>query len=159
METKYISCTETAKLIRKDLKNAFPNTKFSINSMSYSGGASVSIDWIDGAGVDEVEKIINKYKGASFDGMQDLKSYNYVEENGVKIQYGSDYIHLNRTFSEESNKRMSEYLVNAYEIQDFNGDLGSNLNVMNELVNMAQLIWRQFRDKNINEINKILEAN
>lgn len=45
--TKYISVTETAKLIRQTLKENFKCIKFSVRSRNYAGGAS--IDEKDGA--------------------------------------------------------------------------------------------------------------
>lgn len=43
MATKYLSCAETAKLIRQALKEAFPDMKFGVRSKTYSGGASIDV--------------------------------------------------------------------------------------------------------------------
>ncbi|WP_338423309.1 LPD29 domain-containing protein, partial [Xylella fastidiosa] len=48
MATKYLTCAETAKLVRKALKESFPDIKFSVKSSNYSGGASIRVSWIDG---------------------------------------------------------------------------------------------------------------
>lgn len=40
MSNKYISCKDTAVMMRKALKEAFPGVKFSVRSDVYSGG-----DW------------------------------------------------------------------------------------------------------------------
>lgn len=37
---KYLSCAETAKLLRQALKESFPGVKFSVRSSVYSGGAN-----------------------------------------------------------------------------------------------------------------------
>ncbi len=71
--TEYLSRAETAKLVRKILKTAFPGTKFSVRSDTYSGGASVDIRWTDGPNREAVESVVKHYEGATFDGMQDLK--------------------------------------------------------------------------------------
>lgn len=34
MTTRYLTCAETAKLVRKALKEAFPDVKFSVEAMS-----------------------------------------------------------------------------------------------------------------------------
>ena len=46
--SKYINLTETNKLIRRTLKEAFPSVKFSVRGRSYSGGSSTDITWTDG---------------------------------------------------------------------------------------------------------------
>jgi hypothetical protein len=71
---KYLSVTETAKLVRAALKKSFPKTKFSVRSDSYAGGASIRINWVDGPRVAEVDSIAQQYKGGDFDGMIDLKT-------------------------------------------------------------------------------------
>ena len=74
-ETKYLTVAETAKLVRLELAKHFPSQKFSVRSSSYSGGASINISWTDGVRTAEVEPIVKGFEGASFDGMNDLKSY------------------------------------------------------------------------------------
>ena len=44
----YLSCAETAKLVRAALKKAFPGVKFSVKSSVYSMGASIRVGWTDG---------------------------------------------------------------------------------------------------------------
>lgn len=73
---RYLSVTETAKLVRAALKREFPGAKFSVRSDSYAGGASVRVNWTDGPTVKEVDRVIAPYKGADFDGMVDLKTNN-----------------------------------------------------------------------------------
>lgn len=69
---KYLSCAETAKALRAALKAAFPGTKFSVRSKTYSGGASISFDWTDGPTRCEVEVISSGFAGGGFDGSIDL---------------------------------------------------------------------------------------
>ena len=69
----YLSVVETAKLIRKTLKIAFPSQKFSVRSKSYSGGASITVGWRDGPSGKEVDAVVKPFEGAGFDGMIDLK--------------------------------------------------------------------------------------
>lgn len=47
MSREYISCADTAKLIRQAIKEAFPGVKFSVRSSVYSGGASITVEWLD----------------------------------------------------------------------------------------------------------------
>jgi len=69
---KYLTCAETAKLIRKDLKSQFPKIKFSVRSDTYSGGASIRVYWTDGPTPDQVENVVNVYESKGFDGSIDL---------------------------------------------------------------------------------------
>jgi len=72
--TKYITTTDTAKIIRKILKKYHPDIKFSVRSKSYSGGSSITINWTDGPTERQIKRITEYFEGASFDGMIDLKS-------------------------------------------------------------------------------------
>jgi len=101
MQTRYISTTETAKIIRQELAKAFPGIKFSVKSKSYSGGSSVSVGWTDGPTPKMVEKVAGQFSGASFDPMIDLKSYHHSEWNGEVVHFGPDYVNCNRDHSDE----------------------------------------------------------
>lgn len=90
-EKRYLSCAESAKLIRKALKKAFPGVKFYVTSSTYSMGASISIDWIDGPTTKEVDSVVKVYEGADFDGMIDLKCYWYhwlMPDGSVQVAKG-----------------------------------------------------------------------
>lgn len=65
----WISCPDTAKLIRKTLRREFPGTKFSVRS---SHGTSVNIEWTDGPTLDAVKSVTSAYAGGGFDGSIDL---------------------------------------------------------------------------------------
>lgn len=97
--TTYISCAETAKLIRQELKSNFPGIKFSVRSKEYSGGASIRVEWLDGPSDNAVEYVVGKFEGATFDPSIDLKSYVTSEWEGEEVNFGADYIHCNRRLS------------------------------------------------------------
>ena len=65
-ETTYLSCTETAKLVRAALKEAFPSVKFSVRSKSYAGGASIRVFWTDKPPTEDVEKVARGFQGSRF---------------------------------------------------------------------------------------------
>lgn len=71
--TFYIGTTDTAKLIRAQLKAKFPGIKFSVRSDKYSGGSSIRINWEDGPTDVMVTAIVSPFAGSGFDGMQDMK--------------------------------------------------------------------------------------
>lgn len=70
--SEYISVTETAKLIRVALKKKFPETKFSVKSSKYAGGASIDVSYMDGPLAKAVEAIAKPFAGGGFDGMIDM---------------------------------------------------------------------------------------
>jgi hypothetical protein len=72
MSAVYLSCAETAKLIRTALKKAFPGVKFTVRSSVYSMGASIRVGWTDGPSTKAVESVTNAYAGGGFDGMIDM---------------------------------------------------------------------------------------
>lgn len=71
--TRYLSCAETAKLIRQQLKAKFPSTKFSVKSSVYAGGASINVQWTDGPTDAMVDQVVKPFAGGGFDGMIDMK--------------------------------------------------------------------------------------
>jgi len=101
----YLSCAETAKLLRQALKATFPGCKFSVRSDTYSGGASIDVHWTDGPTDGDVDAICQLYRGATFDGMQDLKEYHSTllagPDGDVRhVHFGADFVFTNRTLSD-----------------------------------------------------------
>lgn len=113
-ETRYISCADTAKFVRAALKQSFPLVAFSVRSKVYSGGASITIHYIDGPTTKEVDALISQYKGASFDPMIDLKSAVYRNVNSERVNYGSDYIHCERSYSATFLAKIAAQVVAAW---------------------------------------------
>jgi hypothetical protein len=92
-----ISTTETAKIIRNELKAAFGTaTKFSVTSKRYAGGSSINVSWTDGPTAPEVDKVIGHFEGSSFDGMQDLRTPITCEYNGETVRFENHYTFTNR---------------------------------------------------------------
>lgn len=83
-ERTYLSCAETAKLVRQALARSFPGVKFSVRSSNYAGGASIGVRWTDGPLTRAVEAVAKQYEGADFDGSIDLKTYSshYLRADG-----------------------------------------------------------------------------
>jgi hypothetical protein len=73
MKSTYLSCAETAKLVRAALKKGFPGVKFSVRSDTYSMGASIRVNWTDGPCTAAVRAITGQFSGSGFDGMIDMK--------------------------------------------------------------------------------------
>ena len=103
---KWLSCSDTAKLVREVLKEKFPGTKFSVRSKTYAGGASIDIGYVDGPPSREVEAACDHLRASDFNAMEDLKEYRggtlFADgEEFEQIHYGADYISAHREFSPE----------------------------------------------------------
>ena len=85
-----------AKLIKEDLKKAFPLTKFSVSSRSYSMGSSIDVSWIDGPISDKVEEVIGKYQYGYFNGMEDI----YETTNSIEGLPQVKFVFTNREINE-----------------------------------------------------------
>lgn len=96
---QYLSCAQTAKLVRAALKEAFPGVKFSVRSSVYSGGASIDVGYTDGPDAAQVKGVVNAFQGAYFDGMTDYKGSNYSSLDGQEVRFGADFIFVNRKFT------------------------------------------------------------
>jgi len=90
--TTYLSCADTAKLLRQGLKESFPGIKFSVKSSVYSGGASIRVRWTDGPMGTMVKAITDKLEGGYFDGMIDYKGTRYHLLDGAPVHFGADFI-------------------------------------------------------------------
>lgn len=101
---KYYSAKETAAIIRKCLKEAFPQTKFSVRSETFSGGDAVNVSWTDGPNVAQVEAITSRFKGSRFDGMQDMECSVYAMYQGEQCMFAR-YITTRREYSEKMTQR------------------------------------------------------
>lgn len=119
----YLSCADTAKLVRKSLRADFPGVKFSVRSSTYAGGASIDVGWEDGPTSKQVDATLHLYEGASFDGMIDLKSYHdsliMTDDGPQSVHFGADFVHGQRRVS---TMRQAIYRV---ELERF---LGEKLN-------------------------------
>lgn len=100
MVAKYLSCADTAKMVRQALKEAFPGVKFSVRSDTYSGGASINVRWIDGPNGAQVEAVAKTFQGAYFDGSQDYQGNTYAMLDGQVVNFGADFIFCNRDYSD-----------------------------------------------------------
>lgn len=112
----YISVTDTAKIIRGELKKHFPGVIFRVRSSSYSMGASIDISWTDGPTSKEVRVITNQFNGSIFDGMTDMKSSRYAQWEGREVRWGSDYVFPTRKYSKQFYRQVAERICKEYGV-------------------------------------------
>jgi Large polyvalent protein associated domain 29 len=102
VNVKGLTCAETAKLVRAELKKHFPGVKFSVRSKTYGGGSSISISYVGGPASRTVEDAVNWLQGCDFDRMIDMKTYRaavlVANEDGSyeEIRSGANFIHAQR---------------------------------------------------------------
>ncbi len=113
-QTKYISCADTAKLLRQAFKEAFGGVKFTVKSKVYSGGASIRVGWTDGPNSTQVEAVTGPFEGAYFDGMIDYKGSRYHKLDGEEVHFGAEFIFGERHYSDEMVARAIAAVVKQY---------------------------------------------
>lgn len=113
---KYLTCAETAKLIRQSLKESFPGVKFSVKSKTYAGGASINVNWTNGPNSKQVNAIVKRFEGSYFDGMSDYKGSNYSSINGEEVSFGADFVFTNRKYTAEFLQSTLEWTAAKYGV-------------------------------------------
>lgn len=101
---KLSSHAHCAKLIRQELKLAYPNIKFRVTCKTYSGGDSVDIYWSNGMPEIVILKLVSKYKYGHFDGMTDMYNYDNCNSGLPQVKY----IFCNREIDESIHKAIFE---------------------------------------------------
>jgi len=111
---KLTEAAEAAKLIRAELKKAFPNVKFSVRSNNYAGGDSVYVRWTDGPVWDAVTEITRKYQYGHFDGMEDIYEYSNDIEGLPQVKYVLE----SRTISDDVYEAKKAEIAEEFGIED-----------------------------------------
>jgi len=131
-----------AKAIRVVLKKAFPKTKFSVTSSSFSMGNSVDISWQDGPAQKDVDALVEKYQYGHFNGMEDIYEYSNSRQDIPQAKYVS------------VNRRMSEYVRDAKKLELVAKHGIENPDDQNEWQDKTgywsdAAIWRELADETI----------
>lgn len=163
-DTRYITVTECATLIRKALKEQFPTIKFSVRSSSYSMGASVTVAWTDGPTSEAVQRVCRAYEGASFDGMQDLKSYHQGELNGEAVSFGNDWTSCNRTESPEFVTAVAQAYCTRYNkpmptihVSSSGKSAWVDRSDYSDYHDYREEIWRKIQETDASHLDKLFE--
>lgn len=100
--TRDIDVNETSKIIKRTLKVAFPNVKFSVRLSKYAGGHSIDAHWTDGPTDRQVKAIMDRFNGKGFDGMTDCSFYcGERMYQGERVDFHSGYVNGSRRYSAE----------------------------------------------------------
>lgn len=121
----YEAPKETAKKIRKVLKAAFPQTKFSVTTDVYSMGSSINVSWQDGPLDCQVSPLVNQFQAGYFDSMQDMHipgSYTCPFDG---MQYsGAKHLFTKRELSPEYEARVHDFMQSYYSEPKNKNDYG-----------------------------------
>lgn len=103
MKRELSTPAKTAKAIRSDLKQAFPQTTFRVISESYAGGSAVRISWVDGPTSQQVNTIVRQYEYGHFNGMEDIYEYSNTRDDIPQVKFvqtsrGIDEVTMDQAF-------------------------------------------------------------
>lgn len=96
--------------IRQELKVAFKGAKFSVRVNHYT---EVRIGWTDGPTQGEVSKIVDKYSGGYFDGMNDI--YEHRETPWTAVFGSAQYVNTSRSHSVEALTQAVEAVSKSHD--------------------------------------------
>lgn len=113
----YVPAATAACRLRVDLKNAHPDTKFSVRT---ARGGTLYVRWTDGPTHDQVDTITQEYAGAQFDGRDDSTTYIATTDpnTGEQIRYLSDYVFCTREISPEFAQQVLDHIVIPCVLRD-----------------------------------------
>jgi len=99
-----VSLDDTLRLLKRELRLVFPETRFSIRRSRGTGYGWVHVEWTDGPLGSDVQVITDAYAGAGFDAMTDAEhGVEHLGANGAgqveRIQYGTRGINIHRTIT------------------------------------------------------------
>lgn len=80
---------QAARLIRAELKSAFPTIRFSVTSEVFGGGDAVRIRWTGGPTYKDVAAIVNKYEQGHFNALTDGYEYNNRRDDIPQVKFVS----------------------------------------------------------------------
>lgn len=90
-----LTAKETAALIRKDLKEAFPETKFSITSEITGQFDNVTVSHRGGVEPEGIRDYLSKFQSTEYNTMDDYHELKGFEYNGQQY-IGADSIHYSQ---------------------------------------------------------------
>jgi Large polyvalent protein associated domain 29 len=82
-----VDIAEVGRIVRAQLKAAFPGVKFSVRSKRYSMGSHITVYWTDGPSTKRVEAITDQFYGTGFDAMTDSRTHHNSEWQGETVRF------------------------------------------------------------------------
>lgn len=139
------NAAQCAKLIRQELKKAFPNIKFSVKSDTFAGGDAVDIRYEDGITDTKVEELVSKFRAGDYDCMEEM----YVYKNTRKDIPTVKFVQVHRTMSAHIREVLATELALKFNVSvEFFRD--SNFIVPNINQRSGCIIQKEFYKRNFN---------
>lgn len=136
-----------AKLIRQELKKAFPAIAFRVRARSFSGGDAIDIEWSNGPTVETLAKITNKYQYGHFNGMEDI----YENTNSRNDIPQVKYVHERREISEDMLRSVFEsFRTNYHGWENLKSMDETSADLMNK---WSHWTAREFIDRKLSSID------
>ena len=98
-----------SKLIRKALKELFPDVKFSVRLDRYSMGNSIDIRWKDGPASRTMEQTGIKWT---------FGSVSHDEQTGEILSGGNSFVFNEREYSDDARKWANDYIKQKFDVDD-----------------------------------------
>lgn len=95
-----MTTTETAKLIRNELKGLFPKQKFSVRKQHVG---AINVSWLDGVAHDKVQPVLRKHE-----------RYQRDEATQEILQGGNTFIFAERSVSEKNKEKIRKKIRKGY---------------------------------------------
>ncbi|NIN00470.1 MAG: hypothetical protein GTO24_21030 [candidate division Zixibacteria bacterium] len=112
----WVPSTEVAKIVRKVLKKEFPETRFSVRTRKYAGGASIDVEWWDGPVQKEVEAKVGYLQAYSHMDITDYVHTKTSLHEGVEFSSGARYIFCKRKESKAFLEHVAREVIAKYEL-------------------------------------------
>ena len=122
---RFIDVVEVAKLVRRSLKRAFPDVRFSVRSSRYAGGASIVVTWKAGPQESEVKAAVSRYKGSRTDGDYSPRAVDhYLRPDGeAMVAYNPASSAVGASEPEgEDNRQLARLMPPDVELVHFGAD-------------------------------------
>jgi hypothetical protein len=125
---------ETAVVIRRVLRAAFPAVKFRVTIGRGSMVSSVHIHWTDGPTRARVEALVAGFEAGKFDGMTDSYSYDrsaFLDVDGVLYRPGTRYVFAERSLSDAGWTLVAAHVARMWGVPVPPRNASSNVRVPN----------------------------
>ena len=123
--TKSIITKDVAKLIRAQLKAAFPGVKFSVRCSTGTASAWIGVYYDDGPTYDQVARIARAFEGRSFYGMTDSYDSNgpaLIAGEGENlpelVHYHCDGVNITRAFTAAAHLEAQRIIAADSNVRD-----------------------------------------
>jgi Large polyvalent protein associated domain 29 len=101
---EYISTKDVARIIRGELRREFPGLKVSVRTAQYSMGSHVSVSWTDGPTTRQVDAVIGRFCGTTFDGSDDSTHHHDSVWEGRRVRFMGSAPSTTRTVTREAER-------------------------------------------------------